>query len=115
MSAARVDLEGIQGDTFKRTLTFEQPPGTPKSDLGGYTLLAQVKLFNGDLSAPQAEFEILDGGATHKKILRLSSTIMSQLLARNYWWDFQWITPGGDTETKIQGFFTVTPQATVPV
>lgn len=113
MSAARVDLEGVQGDTFKRTLTFEQPPGSPK-DLTGYDMLAQVKLFNGDLSTPQAEFEIVAGDAAHKKVLRLSSTVMSQLLARNYWWDFQWVTPGGDTETKFQGFFTVTPQATVP-
>lgn len=113
MATARVDLEAIQGDTFKRTLTFEQPPGTPK-DLTNHVMLAQLKLFPGDLSAPQATFELVASDADHKRIMRLSSAIMSVLSARNYWWDFQWVTPGGETETKFQGIFTVNPQATVP-
>jgi len=112
-TVARLDFEVVHGDTFRKTLTFEQPAGVPL-DLTDYTLLAQIKLYAGDLDTPQAEFEILDGSAVNKKILRLSAEIVATLKARNYWWDFQWIPPSGDTETKLQGIFDVLPQASVP-
>lgn len=109
-----LDFSVKQGDTFKRTLAFFRPAEVAL-DLTLYTLTAQLKEFAGDTGTAKATIEILDGVSTNQKIFRLAATITDVLIPRNYWWDLQWVTPGGDVETVFEGTFSVTPQATVPV
>lgn len=109
MSAGRLDLTGKQGDTFTRLLTFTNTDGSAYN-MTGLTLLAQVRDYPGAPGDPAATFTITVGPEAHTRYITLSDDTTAALRAKQYWWDLQWVTSGGETTTKLEGIFTLWPQ-----
>lgn len=114
MPPGRHDINLVQGDSFRRDLRFERPPGTAY-DLSGHTFKAQVrpKYAAGTLTATMTVTVIAAPDGRLRLTMAPAVTTTLTPRAQGYTWDLQWTDPAGTVLTILSGDVHVTPEVSV--
>ena len=114
MSApAQLNFTAYRGDTFARTLTFQDGAATPTAiDLTDYSASAQVRA-SADSTKLLATFTCTITAPTEGTMtLGLLPSDTSSLDSGRYFWDLQLTDSNGAVTTYLAGRFTLTGDVT---
>lgn len=115
MTAGTHDIVIEQGATFRLSLVWKDPNGTPY-DLTGYTARMQVRKAYGStssmLSLTSGAGDIVLGGALGTIVATASATATAALSGLQGVYDIELVSPGGVVDRVLQGTVTISPEVT---
>lgn len=108
--AETLDIEFVQGDTYRRQFTFDG------IDITGWTFLSQIRTGTADATAIEAALTctIIDGpnGVMEAVLAPADSASLDPKFV--HWWDLQATTGTGDVFTIVRGQVTVIAEISRP-
>lgn len=101
--AETLDLEFVQGDTYRRQFTFDG------IDITGWTFLSQIRSGTADDTAVEATLTctIIDGPNGVMEIVLAPADSETLDPSFIHWWDLQATTDDADVYTIVRGEVTV--------